>query len=629
MSSTQHAQAQTQGTPVTPGNVAQLTLRNPIPTVGEVRQVLWTPDGRRMVVVGVNGYWLFNSVETPNFNAPRAYSEVYKRGRGEIRYTTITPDSRFIAFAFSTEVNVYELESGAQVSHFDAYTRVDSPAFSPDSNILAIPVLNSIRLWNFHTQTRPAIVELGTRNVYAAAFSADGKWLATSGIDHLELRAVRNGVVDRETTKVLAVTRGVNDIYGQIVFTPDSQQLIVKFNFQVGWWDVASGKAIPFPEPMRNVDALAINSSGSLLAIGQNTQTGTVTLVDTALRKRSVVLQGATRLGGKIAFSPDGRTLAVVYSRWVSLWDLTAQKISEARYDTASNISRVALDSSGRVLITTGEYSNLFVWDTATMRHSFSKNAASKIALSPDGTLLALVSREAQDTVIVWDTATNRIKYRLTHIANYLAGIQFSADSRQLFTVDGLAVLRKWDISTGQATPITLTPKAARTNLVTFSADSRFFAFILAPENQTAIVYIYDANTGKQLSSFTATPAIASEFLFSPDNRYLLTRSRETNELWDTATGTLVYSIKQDAGFDSLVVSGMRWSLLAAFSTDNRLLAFAYNDGSIVFRELPTGAIVHTMNTTGLPVQTIAFSSDGTQLITAHAGGIVRFWEVR
>src|SRR5262249_45945257 len=143
-------------------------------------------------------------------------------------------------------------------------------------------------------------------------------------------------------------------------------------------------------------------------------------------------------------------------------------------------------------------------------------DSINRLAFSPDGRNLAAVVNSAQ--VKVWDAATGKTSCTIPSSGS-ISELVFSPKSKRLAggvrtSEDGKEkeAVKVWDAGTGKerATCIVYSGAGKKVSLkgkVTFSPDGKQLAGIIQPARgaETAVVRMWDAGTGKELTTFSVS----------------------------------------------------------------------------------------------------------------------------
>jgi serine/threonine protein kinase/WD40 repeat protein len=160
-----------------------------------------------------------------------------------------------------------------------------------------------------------------------------------------------------------------------------------------------------------------------------------------------------------VALSPDGATLASVSRKPVRLWDVATGRLLLEMFNTRHIRSDLAFSPDGRRLAVCSEFgmsdvNNVDIWELETGRGLQSLRGLSghvhKVAFSHDGELLAALATDWQ--VGVWDMATGR----LLHVFDAPQGITadnaalaFNRDGKQL-AIATAGGARLWKVASGE-----------------------------------------------------------------------------------------------------------------------------------------------------------------------------------
>lgn len=437
----------------------------------------------------------------------------------------------------------------------------------------------------------------------------------------------------------------------------------------VSAWDFATGELQSWGHLGGSVNVVAVSPDGAYVAVGD--QAGDCLLVDPAkgeaLRIRNPADPAPVHT---LAFSPDGRHLAVAYHRQVAIWDLppTAapvllehpaekavvsltfsgdgtvliaqaimddtvgwrwrERVPVLRVSTRGN--RVDHSPDGRFLAvgsTTFEARLLDIF-TGTW-HTLANNAA-RIAFAGDGALVGIASPE--HFARLWRLPDLTESHVLRHNAEVWS-LQFSPDGQRVLTEARNGVVHVWSTSSG-AEVARITPRellrtarflASNRHVVTLSGD--------------ATLTLWDTEELSEARRLQHTVAVLGA-AFAPDGRLVATNARLgpgklDPQLIDYLNQQPVGSVRLADGRD---VSGAEYAreVLAAHearsgkqatSPAGDLVAIA--DGPVVrvLRTESQGEVVATLRHER-DVLRVAWSPDGHYLATASDHDTARVWEV-
>jgi WD40 repeat protein len=317
------------------------------------------------------------------------------------------------------------------------------------------------------------------------------------------------------------------------------------------------------------------------------------------------------------AQSPDGRTLAAVLgARTVRLWD-AATGVVQATLTHDSPPESVAFSADGR-LLAVGENSYVQLWDVATRtRRVHVPTLGTEVvalAFAPDNQTLATVSMRGVEIVRLFDVRTGRLRAELPHKDEVWA-LAYSPGGALLAVTHGSGTVTLWDTATDQVTDrLRLQPNPLRA--LAFSPDGR----TLAAAGDGASVRLWDLRDRRPRGAFRWQVYPLNRLAFSPDGRGLAAAAA------DGSVYQLDPSVHQ-------APESLRPSLRAAgpiaFSPDGTTLAVADEDRSLKLVGADSGKTRATWRGFLREVSGLAFGPDGKTLVTIEdASWQVKLWEV-
>jgi WD40 repeat protein len=428
----------------------------------------------------------------------------------------------------------------------------------------------------------------------------------------------------------------------RVAFTPDGKSLASCDSGEkpgIQFWDVKTGKPLRHLKVgTRMPQAVAFSPDGKVMAVsscmdlsGRRTSERdySLTLHDAVSGKQLRTLSVFGGVSDVLAFSPDGKTLAVGRRQSIELYDVaTGKPLTPACHKWA--VEAVAFRPCGKQIVTLGGDRVVRVWspDGAPIQTvSLQKRRPWEVALSADGGRVAWAGDD-DPTPQVRDLVAGKDLPRIELGEEGFSRLTLSprGDALALWTANrpDEKGARLWDLK--KYAPIRL-PKPAGKELsaVALSPGARL---LLAAELPRVTV----ARTDGALRPLRLdTPASgAAGFALSADHRTLATSHHDgTIVLWEVASGKRRGPATKHS---SKYVQFARTAPTAplSLSPDGTLLASGgiYNDGDVRIWDVATGKELcrFTGHTRGL--YGLAFSPDGKLLVSASADHTALVWDV-
>ncbi len=521
---------------------------------------------------------------------------------------------------------------------------IDAVAFSPDGSTLADagadPLVkysggNIVEFWNVSNGKPSGTLATGAvRGVHSIAFAPRGNTLAIGGVASTGMQAV--GIVElwNVSTGKLSETLGHDAVdICALAFSPDGSKLAycglsVNTNTTgnpqgvVDEWDVASGHPIFTQNTLAaNPCCLAYSPDGQSIADGGVKPLPGTSRWNGLLETRSAIAGTVTATFptpylalsiNSVAFSPNGAELldggvdgfgGIDYYNPVpsgfaelEIWSVATQ-VAVATIDAATNFAQsVAILPDGVSVAVGGDCVNPDTYVNAptlglqniftglpTQSFSTTSDQIVKVALSPDGTMLADIGTKAYNgSIEVWNVSTGALIGRFKSAAAFLNAVTFSPDGKTV--ADGgysnplpgkvAGVVEMWNIATGGLA--TLPTAAASVTSLAFSPDGRTLADGGWPSNGTSTgnLEVWNVATGL-VTELPTTSGVVMAVAFSPDGSTLVDAGlpdvgSSTLETWNLANLTVTPAGPLAAAYD--FVYGMQFTsngkaLLACTST--------------------------------------------------------------
>ncbi len=319
-----------------------------------------------------------------------------------------------------------------------------------------------------------------------------------------------------------------------------------------------------------------------------------------------------------VAFSPDGQTLAAAEEMGeVFLWDVeTGQNpiLTQMRPGHNYDAKALAFSPDGRILIS-GSCDDVALFDLQTGeyigRHHRSGGITSynAHAFSPDGQTFASSRGE---TVRIWNPETQEYETTLKGHTEPVRSISYSGDGRTLITGGDDKTIRIWNADTGECVQ-TLEGASEYVRSISCSRDGNMFV----SSGWGGDLLIRDVETGQIQRRIEAHTEFVSCAAISPDGKTAASAGRNAEiRVWNVETGEAQTVVK-----GHINISGRG---APAFSPDGTTFAVAA-DNEIRLWDAQTGAERIVLKECA---GATAFSPDGTRLASC-GDGAVRLWNAQ
>jgi WD40 repeat protein len=347
----------------------------------------------------------------------------------------------------------------------------------------------------------------------------------------------------------------------------------------------------------------------------------------------------------RMTFSPDGRLLATAGAslKQVRVWDVATGKCVLELPPRKTAVDQVALSADGKLLGVGGDDGLIRLWDVVQATE-LRPIPGRGFAFSPDGKTLATGesriagrTKEGKElwrsgkTLFFWDLATGKEIRRHVAGQDLVAVLGFSPGGRMLAVQRTNAVClvhvptgkekRRWPGRWGQL-------------WAAFSDDSKSFTICDSAETFVTL-QTWDIATGESLHQVEKDDRILLRYralALSSDGTCLLCLRPNSQveqirwESWEVDRRLAVPGFAWDAkppGFARLR------GRVAAFSPDDKVVAFACRGGVIQLFDVATGRAMGPGGPVCDAIGAVAFTANGQSVRTVTPRGNARTWEAR
>jgi WD40 repeat protein len=499
-----------------------------------------------------------------------------------------------------SNITVWDLDTGKATPLFvDAEYRVESLAFSPQGDIMLLGGLDG-RIFRYDRAKKSLdqqpLVQLAA-SIKSISFDPNGNWVAFGSDDgSAVLWNLKTGQRDSLLDKPTPAKRGRRK--QEVELTGGAYPVFVSFS-----------------------------QDGNLLAVDGLKGTSVWDL-----RSRLETSTIPRDQSGRISlFSEDSKTLTSYnFDGSLFVWDLVNNdRIGEQLYSKLEPADFIAFSNDGKILALPRD-DGITLWDITSHHPLAAPAEIEAIAYAPTGTTLAAAMTDGQ--IILWDTVKRTQIGDLgqrpdpSQTVNFLA---FNPDGKSLAVGLSRSVVF-WDITT-------------RATVAEFSGfDGSPFSLVFQPEGRTlAATYDSDTNTltlwnvneRKRVGSLPKQDEDVSGASFDRSGSRLATAYNDgTVRIWDLSKLDGDLTPANEMG-DAAVIPGATISRIA-FSPDGNTLAFLIDPdsadpvGNILLWDIKSNTrIADEFSGHDLPISSIAFRADGKVLASGSADKTVIFWD--
>lgn len=552
--------------------------------------------------------------------------------RNSINGVTFSANGKVAATREHTGVvKLWDSQSARMIKTLKPHSYGSIISLSPDGTRAAGEGENGVVvIWNLSTGNVDKVLkDAAGRTDSLISFSADGNQLL-----------IADGKVriwDINTEKLVRTFSAPKSDGTSAVFIEGGRQIVSSGEDNISLWDTDSGKLVrraplSFPSGFYRV---ALSPNGALLAVIPYDKKKTVLLIDATTGKTSQTLIGPTENMRALAFSADGKQLAVGEESNVRLWDTATGKQVRSFKAGRDVIGTIAFSHTGQ-MITGDDANDVRFWSFGSGQPVLSEMTVHagdtvSIAPSPDGksflsgssgrTYIGQAGIPAADpkdskTVRLWDISSGRL---MQTFAGQAASqepsepVAFSPDGTRVLTA-GKNTLKVWDTQNGALLRSLPSGHDASIATIDYSANGRNFVTSASYDKN---LKIWSVETGKVLRTLKDTENTVATAVSPDSKRVAVGGAGKWVKLWDLDTGRPQRTLTGHTSFVTAI----------AFSPDGATLASASGDETLKIWDPNSGRTIRTIRGHTGEVNSVAFDASGQRLVSAAKDSTVRVWD--
>ena len=367
---------------------------------------------------------------------------------------------------------------------------------------------------------------------------------------------------------------------------------------------------IPIIASLENLESMAVSPDGTLMALGNHD--GMIVLINRETGTETARWQAHPYHTNSILFSYDSRMLASSNSGHdVKLWDVeTREQIAQFE-----GFRAIALSPKDHSLAFRRQDGSLTLRSaTGEMRNLTTAHepiGAGAVVFSPDGSMLASGGWDGSLTVIDVVTGEKKAVGRTVHGIWIVA---WSPDGKRLATGDVYGTVQIWD-SVSLATIRTIAAHHSTILAIEFSSNSETIA-TAAEDN---LITLWRVTSGWKLNTFRGNEGAPTSLAFEDQDRTLISSSVDGKvRRWHVEAVDGPDVLDHPAAVSDV-----------AFSADGTRLITACNDKKIRIWQVATNQLLDTIESTEIPWHA-QFVNLGRKewILTNGSDGQLRVWDV-
>ena len=289
-----------------------------------------------------------------------------------------------------------------------------------------------------------------------------------------------------------------------------------------------------------------------------------------------------------LAYSPDGKRLAVGGYRSVLVWNTTTGRPIACLTKLAGAVQSLAFRPDGKLLAVAGglpgaageaRVYDTLTWTPVGQALAGHTDVVYSVAWSSDGTRLATAGQDR--TVHLWEWPSGKELRVFRDHSEAVTRVCFAPDGKSLYTASQDHSIHRYDAATGQTLKV-FSGHADAVTALALSPDGRN----LVSSGPEPRLRWWNPDSGDTTRYGDGHGDVVNDIVFSKDGKLLASASADhTVRVWDAGS----------AGQQRALAGSDDWLYAVALSPDSKFTAGAGADGRVYIWETATGRLRLTL----------------------------------
>lgn len=563
-----------------------------------VDAVAHSPDGAIFATADRDGLiriWRTKSLEmVRSWKAPEAIFRL-----------AFSPDSRHLAAADEKTVRIWNPDEGQLVRQFGGSRWV---GFNPAGTRLILGNNSRFEVLDWPSGQPLHTLSGHTRAVWGGSFSPDGRHFASAAADS----TVR--LWDLETGQAVGEPLRFEHAAYSLNYLPDGLLLVSQTNESIVFDPATRREFGRIPPGVLGMDRMAVGPNGQWIA--WPARDGTIRVWNVERREEAFAFRGHPPFVSAMSFSPDLRQLVSVGSdSTIRVWGFS-RSTDGAVFCRTRAAGGLAFSPDGRRLAVgatasgthASEAGRMSIHEVPTGRELLRLDAIGEPVFSPDDRWL--ITSRASGSVTIWDAADGREIRTLSAPGHRGMRLAIHPNGSRLACGTETGRVLLWNLASDQP-PTVFDGHNQLVTAVAFSPDGS----VLGSCDRRGKV-IFRNLDGSEINSWTVNRAL-QRLVFAPDGRHVaLAGGGPLVSIWDFRTGA---ETQKFHGHTS-------WVWGAAWTRDGTRLITGGADETVRIWDVESGQELLSLPGVRGTVGQVVISPDGRRI--AASDNAVRLWEV-